>query len=47
MIVAGLDPFGTEHADRIAKALAQLDESERMQWQQFWLAVDAALIRIC
>ena len=28
---------------RDAKALAQLDEPERMQWQQFWQAVDAAL----
>jgi hypothetical protein len=36
-------PFGTERADRNAKALARLDEPERMQWQQFWLAVDAAL----
>ena len=28
---------------RDAKALAQFDEAERMQWQQFWQAVDAAL----
>ena len=28
---------------REAKALAQFDEPERLQWQQFWQAVDAAL----
>jgi tetratricopeptide (TPR) repeat protein len=31
---------------RDAKALAQLDESERLQWQQFWQAVDAKLKKV-